>query len=836
MKRPRQLRWQRLAVAALCATVLASSGFAQDPDDQSRGVARISVINGEVSVRRGDSGDWVAAVINAPLMADDYILTGPNSRAEVQFDSANILRIGGSAEVRITQLEYSRYQMDIARGTVTYRVLRPSSVNVEVDTPNISVRPNKQGVYRIFVNDAGETQLIVRAGEVEVFTPRGSQWVSSGQMMMARGGASDPEFQIVSAHLPDEWDQWNDTRDRSLLQSASYQHVGSGVYGVEDLDSHGNWVDVAPYGYVWHPRTVAADWAPYSYGRWAWQDWYGWTWISYDPWGWAPYHYGRWFWETRYGWCWYPGLRHARHYWSPALVAWFGFGGRSGVGFGFGRVGWVPLAPYEVFHPWWGRGYYGRHGFDRNINITNINITNVYRNSRVRNGISGMSADDFRSGRFRGISRYSGDQVREAGLVRGQMPFRPSDAHVRFSDRSVANVPRTAENRRFYRQQQPNPVQRIPFAQQRAGDQSGRGGDLGNRGGNVGSRAGGGDPGNRGSDVGNRAGAADFANRGRDVGNRGAADSGNRGGNPAARETRGGMPTQGNMRAQTGEASPQVRNDRPSGSSGWRRFGEPGRTGGSVRDNEPRSDGNNALRGARPESRVGGALQPQSRVENDRPANRGGWQRFGDPSRPSAPSRRTEAQDSVGAMPRSYSGPRSEPRSVAPGSNSPREWSSPGNTRRETPRIESPRGFDTPGSPRNESPRNNAPRSYTPPSSPRSSAPSYNSPRSYSPPSNPRSSAPSYNSPRSYSSPRSSAPSSPRNYGGGGARPSAPSYSAPRSQSPSYSGPRSSGGSSPRSFGGGGSSPRSFGGGSAPRGSGGGGRPSGGGGGRGRGR
>src|SRR5260370_30965670 len=58
---------------------------AQDADDLKRGVARISLINGDVSVRRGDSGDWVAGVINAPLLTDDRIGTGANSRGEVQF-------------------------------------------------------------------------------------------------------------------------------------------------------------------------------------------------------------------------------------------------------------------------------------------------------------------------------------------------------------------------------------------------------------------------------------------------------------------------------------------------------------------------------------------------------------------------------------------------------------------------------------------------------------------------------------------------------------------------------------------------------------------------------
>jgi hypothetical protein len=130
-------------------------------------------------------------------MAEDRLNAGPNSRAEIQFDSANLLRIGGNAEVRITQLDYSRYQMEIARGTVTFTVIRPSGISVEVDTPNISVRPSKQGIYRITVNEAGDSQVMSRAGEVEVFTPRGSQWVNTGKMLMARGAAADPEYQIV---------------------------------------------------------------------------------------------------------------------------------------------------------------------------------------------------------------------------------------------------------------------------------------------------------------------------------------------------------------------------------------------------------------------------------------------------------------------------------------------------------------------------------------------------------------------------------------------------------------------------------------------------------------
>src|SRR6185369_2958304 len=145
MKCSMPIRYLVLSTMALLVAGVFTPARAQDPDDLQRGVARISLMNGDVSVRRGDSGEWVAGIINAPLLSDDRISTGPNSRAEVQFDAGNILRIGGSAEVRLTQLEYTRYQMEIAHGTVSYVVIRPSNINVEVDTPNVSVRPSKQG-------------------------------------------------------------------------------------------------------------------------------------------------------------------------------------------------------------------------------------------------------------------------------------------------------------------------------------------------------------------------------------------------------------------------------------------------------------------------------------------------------------------------------------------------------------------------------------------------------------------------------------------------------------------------------------------------------------------
>ena len=244
---------RKLVLATFVVLNSGMHGWAQD-DGPGRGVARISVINGDVSVRRGDSGDVIAAAINSPLVVQDRLLTGPTSRAEVQFDWANMIRLASDAEVRFAELEYKRYIVQVARGTVTFRVLRDQDADVEISTPSVSVRPMKRGTYRITVHDDGTSEITVRSGEAEIFTPKGSERLKSGRTMVARGTTAEPEFRVVSEIQEDDWDRWNERRDKDLERSRSYQYVSRDIYGADDLDDHGRWVHVSQYGWVWSPQ------------------------------------------------------------------------------------------------------------------------------------------------------------------------------------------------------------------------------------------------------------------------------------------------------------------------------------------------------------------------------------------------------------------------------------------------------------------------------------------------------------------------------------------------------------------------------------------------------
>jgi hypothetical protein len=452
--------------AVLVAGMLAVPAWAQNPDDgddPDHGVARVSLLNGDVNVQRGDSGEVVAAELNAPLVALDHLLTGANSRAELQFDYANMIRLGPVSEVRIGDLKDNDYFIQVAEGTTTFRMLRDSNARIEISTPTVSVRPTEKGIYRITVRPDGATEVTVRSGRAEISTPKGVEVLQSGKTLQARGTAQDPDFMILSAIGRDDWDNWNENRDRDLERSNSYQYVSNSVPGAQDLDNHGRWVYDSPYGWVWVPN-VATTWAPYRVGRWSWVNYYGWTWISGDPWGWAPYHYGSWY-SSSYGWAWYPGSLGYRYYYRPALVSFFGWGNGSfnlGVGFGggvfgYGNIGWVPLAPYERYNPWYGSRYRG--GYNNITIINNTNIVNNYRNARQfngRDGITSVQAGNF--GRQRvdngNFVRATNNDLTRAGRVQGPMGFNNQNGDSRrYSDRTpsadVANRVNQTRDRQF---------------------------------------------------------------------------------------------------------------------------------------------------------------------------------------------------------------------------------------------------------------------------------------------------------------------------------------------------------------------------------------------------
>src|SRR5947209_13958018 len=218
--------WLAIPILALFAVIPAGAqapgptGTQNDP-----GVARVSFIHGDVTMQRGDSGDFSSLALNTPLVTGDKVATGDGSRTELQLDYANILRLDQNAQATLATLDKDRIQVQVSQGLAHYSVLKGSRADVEVDTPNVSIHPVREGRYRVQVNSDGDTLVTVSEGEVQASTSEGSTAVKRGRLITVRGTGNDAQYKVSEAPNSDDWDKWNRDRDNVIYNATGYRRT-----------------------------------------------------------------------------------------------------------------------------------------------------------------------------------------------------------------------------------------------------------------------------------------------------------------------------------------------------------------------------------------------------------------------------------------------------------------------------------------------------------------------------------------------------------------------------------------------------------------------------------
>ena len=398
------MRSKSFPLVVILAGFLAAPLFAQENDPPSR-VARLSFMNGKVSLQRSGENQWSQASLNYPLTTGDRIYADQDSRVEIEAGSLTV-RISETTDLTITTLNDQIMQFGLAQGTARLRVFELASGNaLEVDTPNGALALLGAGDYRIDASPSdGATIVSVFSGNLEIKSAGVSRTVRGGQAVRLAGTAS-VEVSAASLPEPDSFDRWSLERDRRYQTASanSGQYVNREIPGYADLDDYGRWQATPQYGPVWYPAAVPSGWVPYRHGHWLWIEPWGWTWVEDAPWGFAPFHYGRWVFVGA-GWGWVPGPFIARPCYAPALVAFVG-GPNFSIGIGIGRGGghhaWFPLGPGEPFFPWYhhGEGYLHRLN---NANLRNVRNVNEIHYVNRGNGTTVVPTPVFRSGQYIG--------------------------------------------------------------------------------------------------------------------------------------------------------------------------------------------------------------------------------------------------------------------------------------------------------------------------------------------------------------------------------------------------------------------------------------------------
>jgi hypothetical protein len=428
-----------------------------DSADPPSRVARVSFIDGTVSMQPGGTGEWGSASLNRPVTIGDKLWADQNSKLELQAGQASI-HVGGMTALSLLNLDGTSTQMRLAEGRINFRVREIREGDLyEVDTPNLAFTVKQAGAFHVDVNENGDvTGVTIIRGEGEVAAGGQTYTVHAGERATITGMDNGVQYNVNAAPLnPDEFDKWADQRDTKEENSNSAKYVSRDVVGYSDLDDYGDWKEEPTYGNVWYPNSVSPDWAPYSNGNWSYVAPWGWTWVDYSPWGFAPFHYGRWIYGGG-GWGWCPGPIYARPYYGPAFVGFLG-GFHVGIGFGFGAgVGWFPLGWGEPYRPWYraGGGYWNsinvHNTYIHNGNVNNFQHYNYAyaRNNRAvtvasHNAFVGGQAINRRAGH---ISEATLRSARVTGGVNGA-PTRASYFGAAGSNRRVSVPSSTVQNR-----------------------------------------------------------------------------------------------------------------------------------------------------------------------------------------------------------------------------------------------------------------------------------------------------------------------------------------------------------------------------------------------------
>jgi hypothetical protein len=298
---------------------LAPFAHAQDADDQDghdshARIVRLSFIDGQVRLDNGNG--YESATMNVPLTERDWLQTGSDGWAEVQFEDGSLIRLAPETVIAFTELGRSSSgatitTIDLDQGEAVFKITKHDDSDFRVTVKKNTIALTHSGTFRVTSINSDPMDIAVTNGEVSVRDGESGDEVAVKKNETFVLNPNDVgQYALDKGTEADDLDRWSAQRDDTL---SAYASAGQGdiqspyQYGANDLGYYGQYYDEPGYGQVWQPNGVSYGWDPFNNGYWSYAPGFGYTWVSSYPWGWMPYRYGRWVFINNRGWCWAPG-------------------------------------------------------------------------------------------------------------------------------------------------------------------------------------------------------------------------------------------------------------------------------------------------------------------------------------------------------------------------------------------------------------------------------------------------------------------------------------------------------------------------------------------------
>ena len=342
----------------LCLANFGVESTARADSSSTTRAARLTYLQGTVTIKQADNTASDPAQLNLPLLAGVQLATGEDGQAEVEFEDGSVVRLTPNSVLFLDNLTVESggvFTTDLSllhglaylelRATTQYRYTLNAGGDILSPVENATVRVDFDQSPAIFAVLDGTAHVERQSGPDSDPANAGFQAdVRAGESLRADATDSNRYF-LTQVIAGESWDRWNEDLDKAAAAEAAdstevrNNYAGAQGYGWSDLDANGSWYDVPGQGPVWQPQVAVVDagFDPYGNGAWVSYPGTGYVWASGYSWGWTPYRCGNWSYFTGFGWGWAPGS---------------GCGGR-GWGFAAGgrpvNVGHAPYG-YQLLH------------------------------------------------------------------------------------------------------------------------------------------------------------------------------------------------------------------------------------------------------------------------------------------------------------------------------------------------------------------------------------------------------------------------------------------------------------------------------------------------------
>ena len=273
-------------------------------------IVRLSLARGEVQLDHGIGTASERAFANLPIVSGAHLQTAEGI-AEVEFEDNSTLRLAPQTRVQFSTLSRDRSGVTstvvtVLQGTLFASLLKHdrNPLVLVAGSRTLTLRPGSH--LRLQV-DQPAFHLSVLDGDVEVQSSAGLTTVAKKHGLVS--DPANPEIATLTGKETQQdglsaWDKQSVEYHQASSNLAAF--AGNGLYGANDLNYYGSFVDMPGCGSMWRPYFASANWSPFSVGAWSYYPGAGYSFVSPYPWGWTPFHTGAWQQCGNAGWGWSP--------------------------------------------------------------------------------------------------------------------------------------------------------------------------------------------------------------------------------------------------------------------------------------------------------------------------------------------------------------------------------------------------------------------------------------------------------------------------------------------------------------------------------------------------